>query len=455
MERNDTIIALATPPGIGALAVIRISGPQTIALLKKKIVEQERFIKADARKLGIYRFLDRGDVIDEITAIKYSAPRSFTGEDMVEIICHGGSVVPKGILEVLVDAGARYAGKGEFTRRAYSNGKTNLTKAESINQIVNSTTLKQHKSAISSYLGEYQSLINNWQSKIQDILADIESVIEFGEDDDVVLHDMTQSIRRKGKELKVNVIGELEKRKKIKEVEKGVSIAIVGPANAGKSSLLNLLLGYERAIVDKNAGTTRDFITEKREIGGVPTTLIDTAGLKKSTKGVEKKGLERSRELIISCKIILWVTAADDGIKDEEKTIQKQYNQKILGIINKVDLSIGKKKEQMFKDNDIYYEKISALRTSDRKKVEKFIEKEVQKTYNNIQYDCVISNKRQEKIIEEILKELINIEKTVAGQEEIDAEFYREIIKKLEEFTGKRSTEELLNKIFDEFCIGK
>ncbi len=456
MEVNDTIVAIATPPGTGALAIIRVSGERALTLIKKRVKEEEKFEKVPPQKIGLYRFIDtKADyIIDEITAIKYHSPRSFTGEDMVEIICHGGSVVPERILESLIDDGARYAGRGEFSRRAFCNGKTSLAKAESINQIVNSKNIIQHKSAIQSYLGGYQSFIREWKTDIEDILVEIESSIEFGEDDDIATRDSTSIVDKKIGNIKERVLSELEKRRIIKETESGVHIAIVGPVNAGKSSLLNLIVGYERSIVDTEAGTTRDFISEERIIDTIPVTLIDTAGLKKSAKGVEKRGIERSKEFIKSSAIDMWVTAADEEVKSEEKEIERMHTRKILGIINKIDLSEGKIKEKMFSGLHIPYIKISAIDNGDRKKVEQFIHREVEEIYKGIQHDCIISNKRQEKIIEEVLMEIGKIERC-GKEEEIKAEYCRNILRKFEEFVGKSTTEEVLDKIFSEFCIGK
>lgn len=456
MEVNDTIVAVATPPGIGALAVIRVSGDNAFAIVNKHIREAGKFEDEQPQRIRLYHFIEKesNEVVDEITAVKYTAPRSFTGEDMVEIICHGGSVVPESILELLVDGGARYAGKGEFSRRAFCNGKTSLAKAESINQIVNSKTEVQHKSAIQSYLEGYQSLINGWRKQVEDILVEIESSIEFGENDDIEKRDSHTIIGKKIDGFKKNVLYELEKRSILKEIEHGIYIAIVGPVNAGKSSLLNLILGYERSIVDKKGGTTRDFISEKRIIENIPVTLVDTAGLKKKAQGIEKIGIERSKEFIKNSKIDIWVTAADEPLKEEEIEIEKMRTQKIVGVINKIDLADGKEKEGFFKKHSIPHIKISAIDINERKRVEHFIKLHSEEIYRGVQYDCVITNKRQEKIMESIINEIENIEKC-GKQEEIKAEYCRNILNNFDEFVGKTTTEDVLDKIFNEFCIGK
>ena len=457
METVDTIVALATPPGIGALALIRISGPNAISLVKKMLAEKERFDRASARKIGLYRFVssDTRETIDEITAIKYPEPYSFTGDTMVEIICHGGNVVYERILESLVDGGARYAAKGEFTRRAFCNGKTNLVRAESINQIIHSKSIFQHKGAISSYLDKYQTLINTWKEKTEEIIIETESLIEFGEDSDICEKDSWVIIKQKTGAFKDEVVSELEKRKAIKAVESGISIAIVGPINAGKSSLFNLMMGFDRSIVDREGGTTRDFVSEDRIIKNVLVKFIDTAGLRETVLRVEKKGVERSRELIRNSRVLIWVSAADEVIKPEELKIEKLPGQKIFGVINKIDLGDGTEKERMFKKRSIPYIKISATNKNERDTVENSIVQELEMLLESVGYDCIISNKRQETLIKEILHELEMIENRPDGEEEIIAEHCKNIIGKLEEFVGKVTPDGVLDKIFDEFCIGK
>lgn len=457
METSDTIVALATPPGTGALALIRISGPDAILLLRRHIAGKKMLDRTPANEIKLYRFINSRtkEIIDEITAIKYLAPSSFTGENMVEIICHGGNVVPERILESLVDEGVRYATKGEFTRRAFCNGKTNLAKAESINQIVMSKSVIQQKGAINSYLGRYRALVDTWKEKTEEILTEVESEIEFGEDDDISERDSRAIIRKKVKALKNGIKEELSKRKAIKEIEGGIFIAIVGPINAGKSSLFNLLLGYDRSIVDSEGGTTRDFVSEDRKIGDVVVRFIDTAGLRESAQRIEKKGVEKSWEFIKSSKVLVWVSAADEGIKPEELAMDVLPGQKLLGVINKIDLADGTEKEKMFQEKSIPHIKVSAINRQERVKVEKIIVQEIKSLSDSLSYDCTISNKRQEKIIETVINELYEIENRSMGGEEIIAEHCRNVLNKFEEFVGKVTTEEILDRIFDEFCIGK
>jgi tRNA modification GTPase len=458
---EDTIIALATPYGNAALAVIRVSGSNAHEIVKKVIFEQEKFSRMQARKIALYRIkaLSTEEIIDEVTTIKYFAPETYTGEPMVEITCHGGSIVVKRILEALIDAGARYAGKGEFTKRAFLNGKTGLEKAEYINQIINSKTVQQQKNAVKGYLGGYEYLIKKWKQDLIEILVKLETEIEFNEDHSIIEKGISirERVFKSIMDIRNTINIELQKRRIIKEIEQGIDVAIIGPTNAGKSTLMNVLVGFERSIVDHERGTTRDFVTEIKNINDMQIKFIDTAGLTKTENRIEKKGIERTKDITKASKVIIWVTAANDDIKEQEKELQSIENKKVIGIINKCDIANGLKKEALFKELDIQFIKTSLIskHKAEIEAVIKFITDEIKGIYDNYESDCIIANKRQETILESICLEINTIEKHKITQEELLAQYIREILEKLDEFTGKVTTEEVLNQIFDEFCIGK
>lgn len=449
---NDTIIALATPPGLGALAVIRVSGTEAINVVGSSISNPQNYFDAKRNVIKIYSFINptTEEIIDEITAIKYFSPHSFTGENMVEIICHGSRIVIERILDTLLLKG-RYAGRGEFTRRAFINGKTTLEKAESINQIINSSSLLEHKNAIYSYFDGSISLINKWKNRVESILVNCETEIEFNESVVESKNTFIKNIKKNILEFKRELQGELNKRKFIKEHSFGITLPIIGPPNAGKSTLLNLMLGYERSIVHSQEGTTRDYVSEVITINDTPVKLIDTAGIKETNNVIEKKGIKKSINFLNNNKTVLWVTAANEEIKDQEKQID---NDTILGIINKTDLSPGKEKEEYFKKKEIPYIKIKAIDLNQRDKIISFIGRELRKNYK-YQNECtIIATKRQERKIEEIVAIVEKIEKYI-NREEIISFYCNDILRKIEEFTGKITTEEILNNIFDEFCVGK
>lgn len=458
---EDTIIALATPNGNAALAVIRVSGSNAHEIVKKVIFEQEKFSKMQARKIALYRIKapSTEEIIDEVTTIKYFTPETYTGEPMVEITCHGGSIVVKRILEALVDAGARYAVKGEFTKRAFLNGKKELEKAEYINQIINSKTIHQQKTAVKGYLGGYDYLITKWKQELIDILVKLETEIEFNEDHSIFEKGISirELVINKIMDIRDSIKSELQKRKIIKEIEQGINVAIIGPTNAGKSTLMNVLVGFERSIVDHEKGTTRDFVTEIKNINDMQIKFIDTAGLTKTENRIEKKGIERTNDIIKTSRIVIWITAADEEITEQENKMYIVENKKVIGIINKCDIADGSKKEALFKEQDVKFLKTSLIskHKEEKEAVIKFITEEIRGIYDNHEIDCIIANKRQESILESICIEINTIDKNQITQEELLTQSIKDILGKLDEFTGKVTTEEILSQIFDEFCIGK
>ena len=270
----------------------------------------------------------RGRLEGEISAIKYVSPRSFTGEDMVEIICHGGEIVIDEILSCLLKGGISLAEKGEFTKRAFLNGKMDLLKAEAINQIIKSNSRKQYNIAIEMYQGSGEKKIFKWENIIKNIVVDCEAHIEFPEEDDILLK--KREYLNKINNLYYDIKKEINKREKIKRIENGITIPIVGIANAGKSTLFNKIVGFERALVHHKEGTTRDAISEEVTIGGERIKIIDTAGLSKTKNQIERMGIKKTLENINHGNIIIWVTPSNKEINDfEKKIISKIKKEKI------------------------------------------------------------------------------------------------------------------------------
>jgi tRNA modification GTPase len=347
------IVALSTSPGRGALAVIRLSGNGAHDIFAGVVAEKGKFRRESARRIGIYTIVDDGggndvsrdtspQIVEEVTAIKYGAPRSFTGEDMVEIFCHGGAVIPQNILDRLFRAGARAAGRGEFSRRAFLNGKMDLLKTESIASLIDCQTEKHLKSAQLAYSGKQFESLERLKRQIVGILSDIESRIEFAEDDDVAESKASASSgNRRELERIIQILeDELRCSERIKTLDDGIIIALAGPPNAGKSSLFNEILGYDRSIVHDSPGTTRDAVSEKIVFDGVTVKLFDCAGIRDTDSAIERRGIERTMSAVKDAHVVLWVTSAGERFGDGEREgiVDAGDGKETLVVINKIDL---------------------------------------------------------------------------------------------------------------------
>jgi tRNA modification GTPase len=457
-EDNETIAALATMQGKTALAIIRISGKKSFEIIKKCIFPEEKFVKASPKTINLYKFLNNQTkkIIDEITAIKYEFPKSYTGENMVEIICHGSIVVIEEILSILNKNGIRFAKKGEFTRRAYINGKMDLLKAESISQIIQCNGKWQYKNAMEMYSGASKKKIKEMKNEIIEILAEIEAQIEFPEEDDVKGKKKENS--KKIEKLLVKIEKEIEKREKVKIIDSGFIIPLVGIPNAGKSSLFNLIIGFNRAIVHHEEGTTRDAISEDVIIKGEKIKFIDTAGLNKTKNMIEILGIKKTWEYIDQGNLVVLVTPANNDIKDEEeRIIELVGKEKIVAIISKKDINDTEKKKKILKNLKIQFIEACLIDENERSNIIDFIGSHIEEALklNEDEYG-IICNKRHEEIFLRIKKKVTEIiKKRDNNFEEIISFELKEILNDLEEFIGETNNEEILDSIFSEFCIGK
>lgn len=329
MQSTDTIAAIATPPGSGAIAVIRMSGPQATAVLQACIGKQ-----TEPRRATLAYVRDaQGRVVDEVVVTYFAAPASYTGEDVAELSCHGGMLVTRRVLERLLQCGARPAEPGEFTRRAFENGRMDLTRAEAVMDVINAGSDLALRAAQNQLHGAIFRKVESAVDRLISVAAHVEAYIDFPEEDIApdTTQDLVEAVDGVCAELRL-LLATADEGRLLRE---GIRTAIVGAPNVGKSSLLNMLLGYERAIVSDTAGTTRDTIEESVSLGGLRLRLIDTAGLHDSTDAIERAGMERSRRAGAEADLILEV--ADATLPPARADLPQTTAQHIL-LLNKCDL---------------------------------------------------------------------------------------------------------------------
>jgi tRNA modification GTPase len=456
MNPNDTITSLSTSRGKGAVALIRISGKNAFSIVEKCIKPPQKFVECAPQLIKLYRIKEAstGKTIDQIMAVKYYKPHSFTGEDIVELFCHGGELVVEKILALLLNEGAVLAEKGEFTRRAYLNGKIDLNQAEAIKEMIDSRSDYEFASAISTYFGENKEKIVKWKNEIKKILRDIEAGLEFPEEDDINNHisNTKEQINLIRKEIEV----EIKKKEKAQLIEKGIIIPVIGVPNAGKSSLFNLLLECDRAIVHWEEGTTRDSIGEELLIVGEKVSIFDTAGIRETDNTVEKSGIKKTIDLIQKAALVVWVSPADKEISlyEKEMIIEKIKGRGIC-IVSKIDIGNGKKKMDLCKNNKIPCIEACLLNKEEREKVVEFIGNHIKKTTMSFEMSGIVRNKRHERTARKIADELYLAQENRSFGEEIQAIYLNKALDDIGVLAGETTSEEIINSIFSEFCIGK
>ncbi|KMQ51828.1 GTPase and tRNA-U34 5-formylation enzyme TrmE [Chitinispirillum alkaliphilum] len=451
--KENTIVASATPPGKGALAVIRLSGSRANTIVAEIIKEKEKFKRTEERKIALYTVIDKnGGIIDEVIAVKYISPVSFTGEDMVEITCHGSSLITKTIIEQTYRYGAQAASPGEFTRRAFDNKKIDLMKAEAIQALIDSTTSLQYETAKRAYTGKSREKIEEYKSEIIEILSQIEAVIEFGEEDDI--HDSNTEITSILDNLKRRLAEEYSRATRIKQFENGLSVLLAGPVNAGKSSLFNKILGYERSIVHNSAGTTRDSVSESVNINGQKIRITDSAGLRETENEIENMGIEITRKEIKEAHLVIWVTSAEEPFENQELNMIENLGKNCVSVINKIENGDKYKKRDQLEKMGVEYITLSVKENINTDGMIKKIQHSINEIINNVQLPDIISNERHQKIVERIIENL-SLAKENICREEIAAFYVRKNLETIEEICGYTTSEEVLNNIFSNFCIGK
>jgi len=453
---DDTIAAIASAItlGKGGIAVIRVSGPDAINACRRIVQTKSKKAWETNRVFhGYAKDPENEKLVDEILILVMRSPNSFTGEDIVEIHCHGGIIVVNRILDILLKSShIRLANPGEFSQRAFLNGKIDLTQAESINKLINSNNIRAAEIAFKGIQGELNNHINHIKKSLIDQLAEIEARVDFEEDFEEFDYDKFSKDLNIIKE-KINYLIETTNRNRY--IEKGISIALIGKTNVGKSSLLNLLSKQNKAIVTEIPGTTRDIIEVNLIIKDIPIRIIDTAGIRKTEDYIEKIGIKKSLEMIKECDFIIYIFDLTIGLnKDDEEIIEKIPDKKLISILgNKKDLINFKKiSNKKYSKNTIFMS--IKERQGENSLIEKIIEKCGNKEYQDVE---VLLNERQMSNLKDSLKNLNDTSEIIDKKLPFDflAIEIRDSIKNLAKLTGEELTEELLDNIFSKFCIGK
>lgn len=447
---SDTIAAIATPIGLGGIGVIRISGSDSVNIVKNFFRIKEPLISHQA-VFGKIKEKDTEEIIDSVLLLYFKSPKSFTGEDTVELHCHGSPYILNRVLDLCLKYGARLASPGEFTKRAFLNGKVDLTQAEAVYDLINSKTSVSLKTANDLMEGKLSSRIRNIRLELIKMLSHIEAIIDFPDEiDEVPLSDFAPVITRASETIK-QLISTAEAGKLYRE---GVKIAIIGKPNVGKSSLLNALLRTERAIVTDIPGTTRDTLEEYLSIRGIPIQIIDTAGIRHTEDKVEKIGIERSQASIEQAQLVLMVADGTQEFNDEElKLILKlQESKPFILIINKIDLS-DNLNLKVNVENMVF---ISAKYNRGIEKLEDKIFDLLMKGKTDSSMDLNINNRHKEilyRASESLDKCLMTIQHNLPIDFlAIDTKF---VIVSMGEIIGENVTEEVITEIFANFCVGK
>ncbi|OGI20866.1 MAG: tRNA uridine-5-carboxymethylaminomethyl(34) synthesis GTPase MnmE [Candidatus Melainabacteria bacterium RIFCSPHIGHO2_02_FULL_34_12] len=462
---SDTIAAIITPPGNGGIAAIRISGPDSWSLAKKFFYHTKKEGEVTKPRLqepcfqhmqALHGYIKKENkIIDEIILLPYKALKSFTSEDVIEIFCHGGSHISSMILDICLENGARKAKNGEFTFRAFVNGRIDLTEAEAINEIINADNNRMVYETSGNLTGALKEKVSSFREKILNLITSVESTVEFPMD--VPDFDKNKFIKEL-KEINLSFCELIKNSKEGQFLREGIKISIVGAPNVGKSSLLNILLGNKRAIVSQEPGTTRDTIEEKTMIDEWPVVFVDTAGVReaKNLSEPEQIGIERTKNALLKSDIVLLLFDLSVGINDDTNRLFDLVNGKPKVLVgNKIDLL-----EKPFQDIKCNVQ-ISAKYATNIDKLKKIIIERINSFTSNhgVQNSSSVLyiNQRQKELLLQCNSSISKAIDKVQNNEPEDliSDDLKEALSRLDEVTGRKINDEIITNIFAKFCIGK
>ena len=455
---NDTIAAISTAIGEAGIAIVRMSGEDSINIIDKIFVAASKIKMKDAenRKFMYGHIYDADKKIDEVLVVKMKGPHSYTAEDIVEIHCHGGVVSVKRILNLILSKGARLAEKGEFTKRGFLNGRIDLTQAEAVIDLIKAKTDISFDLGLNQLSGALSEVLNKLKDELVSMQALIVANIDFPDEDieDAAYNDLLD----RSKKILDKIDNLLENSKNSRLLRDGINTVILGKPNVGKSSLLNGLLKYDRAIVTDIAGTTRDVIEDYINLDGVLLKISDTAGIRETDDEVEKIGVNIAREKLKDADLVIAIFDLSRDFDEDDKEILKLIeNKKHIIILNKDDLEqkiSDEEIEKYFKDD---YLRLSVMENESVMKVEKLIIDLFFDGVLQISSDTVLSNLRHINALREAKKELLEVNESLNKRVfldliEVDLE---NVIAHISEITGTITTEDILDRVFSDFCIGK
>lgn len=446
---NDTIVAISTALGEGAISIIRVSGEDAISIVNN-IFKGKDLSKVASHTINYGHIIYKDEIIDEVLVSVMKAPKTYTKEDIIEINTHGSIAVVNKIMEILLLKGCRLAEPGEFTKRAFLNGRIDLTEAEGVMDLINSETELTRKMAVNEISGKVSKLITDLRDNIVALISNIEVNIDYPEYEDIEVVTINK-IKAEAKYMKEKLLEILKLSEDGKVLKDGIKTVILGKPNVGKSSLLNALLEEDKAIVTDVKGTTRDIVEGNIIVGGVKLNLIDTAGIRESNDVVEKIGIEKSLNLIDEAELVLLVLDGSEELTEEDKfLLDKTKDKKRIVIMNKDDLE----------SNNTYNKDVVKISAKAGIGIEK-IKERIKELFNvgaflskNLTF---FTNVRQITLLKSAIESLEEVEKGINKQMEIDMiEIDLKLVwEKLGDIIGANYTEELIDNLFSRFCLGK